>query len=329
MASTADIFVEEEAFATWRVYLERLGPPKVPITLPTPGEYPEVLSYLDVPEEDRGPIVASAPSLQANPELWWILQRAAWSLVSRMGDVDPPATFVPVRDPRDPNHRYFFVHVCVATLPYVRAYFAQRCIPETIGQASLADLGRNIRVHRKRYGVGGLGVAFWVMRHFRGTIYQLGRLQFERTRLGEGLASSMIDAGFDVRPEDLVLSIHIPDFMGPLSPEACDQSIDMARAFFSRHFPEERYVAAVCHSWLLDPQLRAYLPPSSNIIRFQDRFHLGGGDYDASTSVLQFVFGPVPSDLDELPRRTTLERAIVTHLKAGGTWRGRSGWFSL
>jgi hypothetical protein len=33
--------------------------------------------------------------------------------------------------------------------------------------------------------------------------------------------------------------------------------------------------------------------------------------------------------LDDLPQRTTLERAIVAHLRAGGHWRARTGWFEF
>jgi hypothetical protein len=31
--------------------------------------------------------------------------------------------------------------------------------------------------------------------------------------------------------------------------------------------------------------------------------------------------------LDELPQQTTLQRAIVAHLRAGGHWHSRTGWF--
>jgi GNAT-like C-terminal domain len=80
---------------------------------------------------------------------------------------------------------------------------------------------------------------------------------------------------------------------------------------------------------LLDPQLREYLPGSSNIVRFQQRFTLGDHEHDADTSIVQFVFGPTPANLDELPQRSSLERAVVGHLKAGRHWKGRSGWFRL
>ncbi|MBI3971100.1 MAG: hypothetical protein HY332_07400, partial [Chloroflexi bacterium] len=49
-------------------------------------------------------------------------------------------------------------------------------------------------------------------------------------------------------------------------------------------------------------------------------------------SILRFDFGrttPALDRLDALPRRTTLERAIVRHLKAGRHWHGGAGWLRL
>ncbi|MEK8105165.1 hypothetical protein NKG94_08060 [Micromonospora sp. M12] len=119
---------------------------------------------------------------------------------------------------------------------------------------------------------------------------------------------------------------------GPLTPEAVDASLDEARAFFPRHFPDERYTAFTCASWLLDPQLRDYLPESSNIVRFQRRFELdlpGGRGPDADIEVLRFGFRTLTTPLDELPRRTLLQRALVDHRKAGGHWHWRRGRFPI
>ena len=51
-------------------------------------------------------------------------------------------------------------------------------------------------------------------------------------------------------------------------------------------------------------------------------------DHDDS-EILRHVFVRVPDELDDLPRRTTLERAVVDHLRTGGHWYGVSGWLPL
>lgn len=326
--SITDTMRQDPAHREWMEYLESLDTDGVELFVPDEQRLPAVLDELGVPEADIPHIMASQPSPEGNPEEWWLLERCVASIVSSMGAPNPPPGFPPPMDIAglDP---YFYVHVFVAALPHVGKYHRAHGIPQDVARATLADLGRNVRVHRKRYGKGGMGVAFWISLHFRGTIYQLGRLQFERTRMRETVAMALRERGEDVSEDDLVLSVHIPDFMGPLSPEACDESIGKAKTFFARHFPEERYGFAVCHSWLLDPQLAEYLPEASNIVRFQNRFQLAEGGRDADTSILQFVFGPAPENLDELPQRSSLERAVVTHLRRGGHWFVRSGWFAL
>jgi hypothetical protein len=167
------------------------------------------------------------------------------------------------------------------------------------------------------------------MLHFRGVIYQLGRLQFERAYMGTAIANTLRDQGAVVDEKTPVLSIHIPDFCGPMSPEACDDSIARAREFFATYFPDDHIEYAVCHSWLLDPTLKQHLKPDSNIIRFQDRFQLSEGTWDSTVGIMQFVFGKTPDHIHSVPQDTSLQRAVVQHIASGGKWYGRGGWFRL
>jgi hypothetical protein len=155
-------------------------------------------------------------------------------------------------------------------------------------------------------------------------------LQFQRSRLGGRTGEAVRAAGLPLGPGDFALNVHIPDFLGPITPAACDRSLARAREFFARHFPEETYRVATCHSWLLDPQLAEYLPKDSNIVRFQDRFRFAYEKKEAEDDVpVGFVFGDPELPLDGLPRRTTLERAIGDHLRAGRHWYSGHGWFEL
>ena len=61
-------------------------------------------------------------------------------------------------------------------------------------------------------------------------------------------------------------------------------------------------------------------------MRFQRRFTVVDGATDDGRDILRFVFDRVPKSIDELPQRTTLERAIVSHLRGGGHWKTRTGW---
>jgi GNAT-like C-terminal domain len=91
------------------------------------------------------------------------------------------------------------------------------------------------------------------------------------------------------------LGVHVPRDGGRLTPDACDRSFACAREFFPRHFPEASSETARCTSWLLDPlRLR------------RERVAI-----------------------DDLPQTTTLERAVVSHLKARHHWHTRRGAVSL
>jgi hypothetical protein len=292
--------------------------------LPDADDLPEILLDLAVPHEDIGVLVRMRRRVTDDPELRRFLEASVEELVRDLGTLGTRVELPELDWPAGPLQRCFPVYVFVAALPHTRAYHRARGVPAEVTRRTLADLGRNMAVHRRRYGRAGVQVQRWLIHHFRGELYQLGRLQFERSRTGRALAG----AGPD--PDGLCLNLHIPDFCGPLTPAACDRSLELAREFFARHFPEERYPAAQCHSWLLDPQLKRYLPADSNIVRFQERFRIVGNDVEeADTEPVRFVFGDPDLPVEGLPRRTAVERAVGDHLRAGGHWYIGHGWFPL
>jgi hypothetical protein len=227
--------------------------------------------------------------------------------------------------------KYFPVYVFLAAYPHIRAFHQERGISDEISWHTLTDLGRVLADHRYWHGEGGLDAELtsWLALHFRGEIYQLGRLQLQRARLGNRTGRAVAAAGHPFGPGDPALSVHVPAYYGPLSAEACSRSFAAARDFFAHHFPEETYRVAVCNSWLLDEQLGDYLPAEANILQFQQRFHLAYQPEPDDETMLRFVFGRPGSDRGELPRRTALERAIVEHLDAGLHWHGGAGWTLL
>jgi hypothetical protein len=190
----------------------------------------------------------------------------------------------------------------LAAVPAVRAYHRGRGIPDDVSLDSLRGLGLGLAESRRELGRRGFNKAWWLTLHFRGALYRLGRLQFNRSDDGPG--------------------IHVPGD-GPLDPAAVDASLARARAFFPRHFPGERNAPFWCRSWLLDPQLAEYLGEESNVVRFARRFRLTDELY--GEDVVRFVYGRVEGPPESWPQRTTLERAIVAHLRAGREWHTRAG----
>ena len=289
--------------------------------LPDRRYLPAIFERLAIAEEDQREILAAWPSAETDPETWKCLERAYETLVNDLGG------FAPIDLPgpaigSTPIGRYFFVYVYLAALADVRRFHARRGIVDDISWATLSDLGRNLKRDRLLLGDGGLRTSGWLTLHFRGSLYQLGRLQFNRTRVRAAHVADAFGEG------DPAVGIHIPE-SGPLTPLACDDSLANAQPFFARHFPETPTKLAICTSWLLDPQLAEYLAHDSNIIRFQRRFELVGEGWDGDADILRFVFHRIAPKIDDLPERTTLERAIVAHLRKGGHWRSRTGWLDL
>ncbi|WSQ08337.1 acyltransferase domain-containing protein [Streptomyces sp. NBC_01231] len=298
--------------------------------LPDADELAEVLLDLAVPHEDVNDLVRMGRRVTDDPELRRFLEASVEELVRDMGEIGA-AVDVPELDwASGALRRCFPAYVFVAALPHTRAHHRERGIPAEVSRRTLADLGRNMAVYRRRHGRAGVQAPRWLIHHFRGELYQLGRLQFERARHGERTAPVLAAAGLDVAPGTPCLNLHVPDFRGPLSPAACDRSLARAGEFFARHYPEETYRTVLCHSWLLDPQLRSYLPEDSNVVRFQERFRVAReGTEPVDTEPVQFVFGDPELPVESLPRRTSVERAVGDHLRAGGHWYIGHGWFPL
>lgn len=295
----------------WLDHLESVDGPDLAL----PDDLTSELLRLAVPHEDIGPVLAARP--ERGTGAWWLAERCVRSLVATMGDLDGPPRFVPLPE----LGPYFYVYVHLAALPYTRAYHRRLGVPEEVSYATFTDLGRNMAVHRKRHGAPGLHAPDWFMLHARGLLYALGRLQFNRAALGRVAGEAVRTAGLPAGPGAPSLGVHVPGFLGPLTPEECDASFARARRFFPRHFPDDKPIVMTCGSWLLNDDLARRLPDDSNIVAFQRRFRLAGRFDDSE--MLAFVYG---ADAAALPRRTRLERAVAEHVAAGGTCHGGIGW---
>jgi hypothetical protein len=336
MGSVGAVLATDDAVGAW---LTRSGPAEPAdatsaslVALPDPLEAPELLLDLAVPHQAINELLAVLAAVRADDTASELVERCARTLVRGMGV--PSGRFgLPVLSASSvtalgPVGRLFPVLVYLAAVPSTRAYHQRRGISADVSRRTLADLGRQLAVHQRRYGTAGLAHPSWPSLHVRGLLYQLGRLQFERARLGDSTGRAILAAGSPYGPGMPSLELHIPDFSGSLTPAACDRSVAMAVAFFRAHFAEERYRVAACHSWLFDPVLRQYLPPDSNIIRFQDRFRPGYTNAEpADENIIGFVFGDPALPVGELPTDSTLRRAVADHLRSGGHWTGGCGWF--
>lgn len=317
--------------AGWLAHLERIGPTPGGPVLPAPGHAVEALLDLAVPHEEIDPLLRWMPDPHATPGVWWLLDRVAHSVIATIGTATAPPPFPELTAALGVFARYFHLYVILAVVPHTAGYYARLGIPEAVLRHTMADVGREFAVHRKDFGSSGLASPFWLTRHLRGRLFALGRLQYDLTPLAREpeLGAAITAAGLPVDPSETAVSIHIPDFAGPLSPAACQASLASARPFFDKHFRRRRVRYGLLWSWVLDPQLRHYLGDGTNLADFQRRFRLIDHPNPDNPGTLRFLFGRVGTDPAGLPRETSLQRAVLDHILGGGRWQARGGWLVL
>jgi len=216
-----------------------------------------------------------------------------------------------------------WVAAAVEAVPAVADWMTRLGIDESIVSATLSDVGRQMRLHRKNTGRVGFDVPYWMGAILCGNFYQLGRLQYEVRRWRGDEPRPEVDAG------EFVLDVHIPA-TGPLDPAAVSASFEQAAHFFARYFPDRPADLAICGSWLLDGYLAEHLSPNSNIVAFQRRFTPYGEPRDDELDAIYFVFGRRSLDnLGDLPRRTALQRLVLERIESGGRWQRVRGYLQF
>lgn len=119
-----------------------------------------------------------------------------------------------------------------------------------------------------------------------------------------------------LQPGDTVLDLHIPrrDLFDVVT---CRESYSQALEFYARVFSGRPHKALFCHTWMFTPQLQKFLPPSSNLVKFQREFYLY--PHPGTVSYLwAFVFGGKYNDPNTAPRDTSLRKAVLDCLDSGG-----------
>ena len=206
----------------------------------------------------------------------------------------------------------------VVSTSTVRAWHHERGLSPELSWLVLADLGQQMRVHRRSSGRLGLHQLPWMALNWAGRLVHLGRLQFDLHRADEGTGT-----------ERWVIGAHIPA-TGPLTPESVEDSLERATAYFSTRYADlgaSRPEGAPsfghefrCSSWLVNPTLTEELGEHSNLGAFAQRWEIISRTPGADGAAF-FVFGRRPPyDPQHLPRTTRLERLVAQRLADGRGW---------
>lgn len=268
----------------------------------TVARHSELFVLLDIAGDDAGPCAALLDS-PAGPGV----DRAVAALRDRLGTF--PSGPAKARGTTELD----WIEALLRFAPELQEFHASHGIAPELTAAILADMGLQLRINRRVHGAFGLDTWSWLTLHMAGNMFRLGRLQYHLIR--EEPAGQWL------------LGVHIPED-GGLSSAMVDGSLAMAKEFFARCFPDKPVTVATCDSWMLDPYLAAKLP-ESNIACFARRFTVDRCT-DEPTDAVYFTFRQRGlTDLDKLPRETSLQRVVLERIDDGGTWQIGHGRLSL
>ncbi len=218
-----------------------------------------------------------------------------------------------------------------AFLPTVRERYQEECISEEIFFDTMSDIKIWIDDHRARTGEDGLYELHWIMHHMNLNIFKLGRLQYQK--LFWFFKTPYNKNGVKISFGDKIINMHIPRGE-KLDIEACRESLHIAKEFFAEYFPEFPNDKYMCHSWLLFPHNKNFMPEGSNILKFAKMFDIVK-EKETPQQTYLWLYGVKLKNpdlmknkkktgnygfIEKLPQNTSLQKSTVEYIKNGGTF---------
>jgi len=199
------------------------------------------------------------------------------------------------------------------TLEIYKSGVKNLALTDEIFYDTMTDMTIWAKVCKRDAGTWGLKEFNWVAHQTRADLYRLGRMQYHYIKFDR---DQYVKGDRVVNKGDTVVNIHIP--------EGHEFTRDIRMDSYKRAYELMKTDVFVCHSWLLYPAHREFLPKESNILSFMDDFDIFESHESADTENMWRVFNRresyVPS---ELPRNTGLQRAYADWIaKTGNTGSG-------
>ncbi len=176
------------------------------------------------------------------------------------------------------------------------------------------DVSLRAELYFQKTGKAGLSKddVIWFRHLMQVNIFKIGALQYQPFQMIY-LDMETVDEPYMVFSAEqkqalpdgaAVINCHIQKG-ADLRPEAVERSLKGAKAFFAEHFPQKRYQAFLCYSWLLYPPMVERLPAQSHIRQFAGRFSIIGSCPDPEQA-MEFLFDGRKRNLP--PAHTFLQR---------------------
>lgn len=216
-----------------------------------------------------------------------------------------------------------------AFLPTVWDRYKEKNIPEEIFWDTMTDIKIWIDDHRTRTDEDGLFELHWIMHHMNLSIFKIGRLQYQKFIWY--FKTTYNKNGVKIGLGDKFINMHIPRG-AKLDYDECVKSLEMAKEFFATYFPEFPNNKYACHSWLLYPGNKNFMPEGSNILKFASLYDIIEENEDPESAYL-WLYGQKFKNaeliknrketgnyghIDQLPQKSSLQKSTIDFIKNGG-----------
>lgn len=179
--------------------------------------------------------------------------------------------------------------------------YQKKHIKDTIYRDTMKCFSRFIEECKKKNGRMFFDRDWWTYRQISMSLFRIGELEYE----------------FQKYEDENVIAIHIPSDAN-LSKEAVDASMKQAEIFFQTYYHDYKYEKYSCDSWLLSPRLKPLLSRKSNILSFQNRFHIVR-ENNEDKGYIEWLFQvPIDTNYKDLPAKTDLQKKVKEILLNGG-----------
>lgn len=179
--------------------------------------------------------------------------------------------------------------------------YQKKHIKDTIYRDTMKCFSRFIEECKKKNGRMFFDRDWWTYRQISMSLFRIGELEYE----------------FQKYEDENVIAIHIPSDAN-LSKGAVDASMKQAEIFFQNYYHDYKYEKYSCDSWLLSPRLKPLLSKKSNILSFQNRFHIVR-ENNEDKGYIEWLFQvPIDTNYKNLPAKTDLQKKVKEILLNGG-----------
>ena len=199
-------------------------------------------------------------------------------------------------------------------------------VPEKVIEETFLDVSLRARIYEKKTGKPGISKedALWFRHIINCKIFKIGVLQiqpFEMIYLDEEILGEPYMEYSKEQKEKLPSGAHVINCHiqcgANLSTEEIKASFADAQALFKKIFPETKFKAFLCYSWLLYPDMINILPENSNIKAFAKNFEIIGKIQD-SEQAFENLFGKTYKRPPKIKNPTSLQKIAAENPKAFG-----------